>query len=330
MSGEYRIGRLKGRFVVTWWEDGKRRRHRLEARTAKDAEREAIDVIRVETATKDGATVADLWEAYRSEKDGRRVAVAMKHEWKAVGPHFGHLRPDQLTTTICRAYTKARRAAGKHDGTIWTELGHLRTVLIWALGTKAPKIERPAKPAPKERYLTHAEIRRLLDAPMAAHIKVAIHLMLATAGRVGAILDLTWDRVDWDRGEINLRVDDTGPRKGRARVPMNDGLRAVLQTAQAAALSDYVVEWAGGRVYGIKTGFNRAVKDAGLENVSPHVLRHTSAVHMAEAGIPFDEIAQYLGHTNPGVTFRVYGRFSPHHLRRAADVLDFTRIRSVS
>lgn len=81
-------------------------------------------------------------------------------------------------------------------------------------------------------------------------------------------------------------------------------------------------------MYGIKTGFNAAVKDAGLTGGSPHVLRHSAAVHMAEAGVPFDEIAQYLGHPNPSVPFPVYGRFSLNHLRRAAGVLDFAAIRA--
>ncbi|MGY2048854.1 tyrosine-type recombinase/integrase [Methylobacterium sp. JK268] len=325
------MGRLNGRYVVSWWADGKRRRYRLDALTAKDAEREALDVIRREVAAPKGATIADLWEGYRAEKEGRRVAAAMKHEWKAVSPHFGHLRPDQITTATCRAYTDARRRAGKHDGTIWTELGHLRTVLVWALGPeKAPRIERPAKPAPKERYLTIAEIEKLLDAPAAPHIKNAIHLMLATGARVGAVLELTWDRVDFERGQINLRTSDTGPRKGRAIVPMNAGLRAVLSKARGEALSDYVIEWAGGQVASIKTGFNAAVKSAGLDSVSPHVLRHTAAVHMVEAGVPMAEVAQMLGHSNTAVTERVYGRFSPTHLRRAADVLDFTRVRSIN
>lgn len=334
-AGEYRIGRLNGGFVVSWWEDGKRRRYRLDAQSRKDAEREALDVIKREVKAPEGATIGELWESYRREKDGRRVAVVMGHEWKAMGSHFGHLRPDQVTTATCRSYVAVRRktkARGKEttiqDGAIWTELGHLRSVLRWALGDKAPAIERPQKPAPKERYLTHAEIGKLLDAPAPLHIKTAIFLMLGTAARVGAILDLTWDRVDFDREQINLRVSDTGPRKGRAIVPMNEDLRAVLQTAREAAVSGYVVEWAGNQVASIKTGFNAAVRAAGLENVSPHVLRHTAAVHMVEAGIPIVEVAQYLGHSNPSVTYSTYGRFSPSHLRRAASVLNFSRLRS--
>lgn len=346
MSDEYRIGRLKGRFVVSWWVDGKRRRYRLDALTPKDAEREALDVIRKQVVKAEPVTVKTLWDMYRKEKEGRRVAAAMGFEWKALGPHFGHLRPEQVTTAVCRAYTKSRRGTlisrGKdkaptpvNDGTIWTELGHLRTVMKWAadkkhLIPKAPDIERPAKPAAKDRWLTHAEIAKLLDAKCAPHIHLAILLMLSTAARVGAILDLTWDRVDFTNGVINLRTDATGPRKGRAIVPMNAGVRAALDVAKKAKLTEYVIEWAGEQVKSIKTGFNAAVADAGLVGVSPHVLRHTAAVHLAVAGTPMSRIAQYLGHSSTAVTERVYARFAPDHLRAEADVLDFgARLRIV-
>jgi integrase len=326
---DYRIGRLNGKFVVSWWVDGKRRRYRLDAQSRKEAEAEAIDVIRKEVAKPSQTTVADLWEAYRSEKNGRRIAVAMGFEWKAMGPHFGHLRPDQISVDVCRSYTDLRRRAGKHDGTIWTELGHLRTVLRWALAEAAPRVERPAKPAPKERYLTHAEIDKLLAAPMAHHIKLAILLMLGTAGRVGAILELKWSQIDFERGQINLRTGDTGPRKGRAIVPMNDMLRSALSQAKQAAMTEYVIEWAGGPVERIKKGFAAAVEKAGLV-CSPHDLRRTAAVHMVEAGIPMTEVSQFLGHSNSSITFKIYGRYSPSHLRKAADVLDFTSIKKAS
>ena len=334
MPADYRIGKLADHFVVSWWEGDKRRRFRLKARTRKEAEAEAIDRVRKENVPPPSATVAVLWEAYRAEKEGRRVAVAMGHEWKTMGPHFGHLRPDQITISHCREYVALRRrtvAKGKtttvQDGAIWTELGRLRTVLRRTMGNNAPKIERPQKPGAKERYLTHEEIGKLLSAPAPLHIRTAIYLMLGTAARVGAVLDLTWDRVDFAREQINLRVDDTGPRKGRAIVPMNDDLKAVLQTARSAALSDYVIEWAGGPVGSIKTGFYACAKAAGLKGVTPHVLRHSAAVHMVEAGVPIAEVAQYLGHTNPAMTFNVYGRYSPTHLRTASKALNFSHLR---
>jgi integrase len=335
-DNDYIIGRFDGGLAVSWWEDGKRRRYRLKARTRKEAEGEAADKVRTERAKSAGSTIAELWELYRKEKSGKRIAEAMKFEWRVIKPFFGHLRPEQVTVELCRVYTEARRAMiSRHkrnvqDGTIWTELGHLRTVFIWAHERKliafAPPVERPSKPAPKGRWLTREEIDRLQAVKTAPHIALAIRLMLETAGRVGAILELTWDRVDFEARTINLRTTETGLRKGRAAVPMNDGLRAMLQTARAAALTDYVVEWAGNKepLGSIKTGFNKAVKDAGLEAVTPHVLRHTAAVHLAAAGRPMSKISQYLGHSSTAVTERVYARFAPGHLREEAAVLDFS------
>ncbi|WP_223814225.1 tyrosine-type recombinase/integrase [Roseicitreum antarcticum] len=96
-----------------------------------------------------------------------------------------------------------------------------------------------------------------------------------------------------------------------------------------AALSDHVIEWGGKPVKSIKRGFASAVKNAKLSDVSPHVLRHTAAVRMAEAGRPMSEIAQYLGHTNTATTEKTYARYSPEHLRTAADSLEFTRLKIV-
>lgn len=331
---DYRIGRLKGKFVVTWIDETRtRRRYRLDADTLSAAQREAIDLIRRKTAPATGLTVADVWRGYCEDHAGRPATVTMGYTWKAIGPHFGHLRPDQITLGHSRSYSAARAKEGRAPGTVWTELGHLRTALNWAHKTgqidRSPHIERPQKPAPKDRYLTRTEARRLIDAAREPHIRLAILLMLSTAGRVGAILDLTWTRVDLDRNQINLRTDSIGPRKGRAVVPINKGLRAALTVAREAAMSEFVVEWAGGRVRSIRRGFMSAAEGAGLEGVSPHTLRHTSAVHMAEAGVPMDQISQYLGHSNVQITASVYARFSPDFLADAADVLDFTKGNSV-
>lgn len=330
---QYRIGRLKGRFVVTWTEDGTRRRYRLDALTAKEAEAEALDRIRKETLPKDAKTVSDLWAGYVRHLEGRPAAVTLGYTGKAVLPHFGAYRPDQVSVDLCREYTAKRAKQGRAKGAVWTELGHLRSCLMWAqkvgLIDRAPYIERPQKPAPKDRWLTHAEIDRLLTAEAEPHIKLAALLMLTTAGRVSAVLQLTWDRVDLDRGQINLRVDQEGPRKGRAVVPINATLRAALVQAKEAALSDYVVEWAGDPVKSIRKGLDRLVRNAGLPGVSAHVFRHTAAVHMAAGGIPMNQIAQYLGHSSTAVTERTYARFAPDHLRDAAAILDFGRLRKV-
>ena len=47
------------------------------------------------------------------------------------------------------------------------------------------------------------------------------------------------------------------------------------------------------------------------------------------SGVPIGEISRYLGHSNSSITERVYARYSPTHLQRAAEVLDFTSLRVV-
>ncbi len=122
----------------------------------------------------------------------------------------------------------ARRAAGRGDGTIWTELGHLRTALRWAEARRmiahAPPIERPPKPAPLDRWLTREEIDRLMRCDAAPHVILACRLMLGTCARPTAALELTWNRVNLANRTVDLRLDAVGPRKGRAVVPIGAGL----------------------------------------------------------------------------------------------------------
>jgi integrase len=329
------IGRLRGGFCVYWDVDGKRTRHQLQARTRAEAEAEAIDVFRRHHFIKSqvGMTVAQIWEEYRKDLGDRPTATTMGYTGKAVLAHFGHYRPDQITTDLCRDYAKKRVGDGISQGAVHTELGHLRSAMNFAVKNriieKAPHIERPAKPMPKERHLSKEDVARLIESASAPHIALAIHLLFATAARVGAILDLTWDRVDLTRGVINLRLDDAKTRKGRAIVPINRGLTAALQTAKDAALSDHVIEFAGERVKSIRKGFEGAVARANLKAVTLHTIRHSAAVAMVSSGIPMDQVAQYLGHSNTAITYSTYGRFAPGHLRQAAEVLEFTSLRRV-
>ena len=136
------------------------------------------------------------------------------------------------------------------------------------------------------------------------------------------MLGLTWDRVDLTKRRIDLR-DPNRPvtRKGRARVPINDTLLAALEDAKRGATTPHVIEWGGEPVMSVKKGIAAAARRAGVE-CSPHVLRHTAAVWMAEGGVPMEQIAQYLGHDDVRTTYRVYARFSPGFLRDAARTLD--------
>lgn len=336
---EISIGRLRDGLCVSWKdpETGKRRRYQLEARTRKEAEAEAVEVFRRETfkATPKGATVEEIWNAYVADLGEKPTATTMGFTGKTILPHFGAYLPENVDKALCKAYERDRREAGKKQGTIWTELGHLQSAMNFGKKTRmyeadTPHIWRPAKPDVDKRILNAGEIRALIEGADAPHIRLAMILLLGTAARVGAVLDLTWDRVDFERGVINLRREDGQTRKGRAIVPMNASTRAALQTAHEAALSDHVIEYAGGQVKSIRKGISNAVERSGIGHVTIHELRHTAAVHMIGAGIPIEKVAQVLGHSNVSVTHRVYARFMPEQMQDAVEALDFMSLRKRS
>lgn len=237
---------------------------------------------------------------------------------------LGDLGPEHLTKERCRFYAARRRAEGRKDGTIIRELGTLRAALVWAQRERwiadAPHVEKPRQPPPRDRWLTRAEATRLIDAALAPHVRLFLQLALYTAGRAGAILDLTWDRVDLRGGRVDLGRTQGG--KGRAVVPIPAPLLTALWEAREGATCPYVVEHGGKRVGSVKTGARAAARRARLPGVTPHILRHTAATWMVLRGVPIEEVARYLGHSDSRITERVYGKHTPEYLSRAARALE--------
>lgn len=245
--------------------------------------------------------------------------------WKAAKPFWGDLpivRVDEASATDYRA----RRPQCKPI-TVRNELAVIRAALNWAekrkMIDKAPFIQMPKLTSAPVGHLTKGEFRKVLDAAVAPHIALFLKVAVGTGARTNAILDLTWDRVYFDKRLIELNPRDrVQTSKYRATVPMNDQLFAALKAAKEGAMSDYVIEHGRDRVASIKKGFAAACQRAGVK-ATPHMMRHSAAVWMAEAGTPMAQIARFLGHTDSAITERVYARFSPTFLAGAAEALTY-------
>ena len=326
---EAKLGKYRGKFCVIYYEGAQRFRHSLGTTDRALAKtRLAAFLTDLNSQARDTpVTVGEIYAAYVEDRacEGKST-TRMKDAWKRLQGSFGHLRPADLSKAEVKRYTTTRTDAGVSPGTTHTELTYLRAALAYAVREQwlqqAPYIPVPQKPGPREHHLTRQEAQRLLDAASMPHVKLFIRLALATAGRASALLELTWDRVDLEARRIDLRdPDKPRTRKGRARLPINDSLLEALAEAKEGATSPYVIEWGGERVLSVKKGVGAAARRAGVK-CSPHVLRHTAAVWMAEEGVPMQQIAQYLGHNDSRTTERVYARFSPDYLREAAKALN--------
>lgn len=261
----------------------------------------------------------DLWPVYTADRiaDGARADRFAAH-WTALEPTFGHRIGNQITREDCRAYHRHRRDAGYSDSTIKTDLELLRACLRRHYGNEAPALWIPPASAPRDRWLTKDEARTIVSAATTPHIRLFVILGLTTGARAGAILDLEWSRVDFAGSTIDYRpAGRIQTNKRRTVVPMNAMAREALEEAAAARQTDHVIEWAGQPVQSVKKGIARLSQRTGIA-FSPHTLRHTCAVWMAQDNVPMQMISQYLGHTSLRMTEQVYARYSPSFMRDAS------------
>ena len=325
---KYRIGTNRsGTFEVKWTEGGRTRtvstgtKDQLTAVAWCDrfiAGREAPQAIA-------NATVKSVLDGYVQHKHDARSRHSLVNSAGQVAKLLGNIRPSEISQATIRRYAAERAANGIANGTIIKDLGVLRAALNWAVKEKIinPVIEfsMPVpKPPPKERWLTRAEASRLIDACTTPHLKLFVLIALSTGARREAISELTWDRVNLESGVLDF--GDGHGNKRRPIVPVEGRCLGELRAAYQVRTTDHVLEWAGRPAGNIKIAFSKACKRANLEDVTPHVLRHTAATLMIEAGISTREVARHIGATEKMVE-EVYGHHAPDYLRKSAKVLAF-------
>jgi integrase len=184
-------------------------------------------------------------------------------------------------------------------------------------------VELPETPAPRDRWLDRKEAARLLRAALrsaAVHLYLPLFILLGlyTGRRKQAILSLRWNQVNLDAAWINFEQGRrTNKRKGGVRIPPR--LLPHLQRARLRGTElGYVVHNDGKRIGDIKKGFAAACVRAGLEGVTPHVLKHTSITWSMQNGSELWQAAGFYA-TSVQTLIRVYGHHYPDHMRQAAE-----------
>lgn len=321
-----RLCRVAGR--DTWHIYFQRRRISTHCTDRTEAERELARFIAAPPDTAPLA-IAAILERYLANRADRKIPglERLRFAHKPLVRFLGPKPPEAITDALCRRYARQRAAEGVGEATARTELQALRAALRWAAGrgkliATAPEVELPPRPPARDRWLTRAEADRLVGACRRPHLRLFVLLALHTAARAGAVLALTWDRVDLERRRIDYREPGRpATRKGRAIVPINETLLPALIEAHRVAATSFVIEWAGGSVASVKHGFHSAALAAALPDASPHTLRHTAATWMAQRAVPIWQIAGFMGHSNPRMVEQTYGHHHPDFMAEAARAL---------
>lgn len=337
----------KGMFYAHWSENRRSKRKSMGSTSRTEAETRFAQWLLVRNDRPDDETaftVADCWTVYKAKRLATGVVAGVEtveHNWKVLKPHFGNMLVVEVDQAAVDSYV-AKRTGGRLGRKVKPQTCRKELQALFAMMrfcTRKPNhmfpaslvevVVLPEAGEPRDRWLRLEEIQQLLDA--AAKLRRGrklsrgerfLWIALETAARAQAILDLTWDRVDFETNTIHYDVPGRRKtKKRRASVPMSKALRAILKRAHEERKNDLVMSNKG-KVWAT---IQRIVIEAGLAGkqekpaagkkprstgISPHVLRHTAATHMARNGVDMWKIANILGNTL-AMTEKVYAKWCP-------------------
>lgn len=257
-------------------------------------------------------------------------------------PFFGDLPASAIRGNTCRRYAAERgkpwtnsrgeTVGGAGLATIRRELGCLRAALTHAEQEgyliAAPRVWLPDKPPSRDRWLTRSEAARLLWAARhTPHLARFILIALYTGTRRTAILRLRWmphlagGHIDLKAGLMYRRSAtgrETNKRQTPARLPRK--LLGHLRRWHRNS-AEWVIEWDGKPVDGIRTSWRAAVRRSGIADARPHDLKHTAVTWAMIAGVDMHAAAGFFG-TTRDVLESVYGHHHPDFQSDAVRAMD--------
>ena len=244
-------------------------------------------------------------------------------------PVFGELPLDRVRRTDVHLWFHAYSATA--PGGANRTLDVLRQILSHAVtcglvrSNPACGVKRNPRLKPT-RFLSRAEILRLHKALDSHRGRGSgqqqadiIRLLLLTGCRRGELVGLRWSEVHGD--VLRLRDAKAGPRT----VFLNGPARALL-ARQPRAGSDYVFPSREGPARSRSTELSlwrKIRKQARLEDVRLHDLRHTFASYAVMRGVPLPVVSRLLGHSNTRMTLR-YAHVSDRETEAAAERIGTT------
>lgn len=267
---------------------------------------------------------------------------------------WGDKALSEITGANCRAYTRSR------EGQSWKsakkvvklvssaaprrELEDLRSAVNYhrkeGLCRHVVEVTLPEKPQAREAWLDRSSAARLIWAAwrsrdkltgrrMGQHtarfILVGLYTGTRSSAVCGAAIRPTIGKayVDLERGVFHRkpsRAKETKKRRPPAR--LSGRLLAHLRRWERKGISSaYVVEWNGLPVSSVRKGFASARIAAKLEaDITPHILRHTAATWLMQAGADLWEAAGLIGMTTEQLE-RGYAHHHPDFQVNAAELL---------
>ena len=216
---------------------------------------------------------------------------------------IANLRLTQISRSDISAYRDKRLREVKRN-TLVRDFGLIRTVVSTAVNDWGIKSDNPfnsftirREPDYRQRRISDDELAKLASTVCGnPYLKPAIILALETSMRLGELLQLTWHKIDMDKGLAEL----PRTKNGHARiVPLTPKAIETLQQIEGEGMEVFPV-----KPDTLKQSWRRLVKRAGIHDLRFHDLRHEAISRLLEMGLTIPEAASVSGHRTASMLAR--------------------------
>lgn len=286
-------------------------------------------------------TIASIAEShYLPEKRSRRRTTTVEGYESAlklhVLPKFGGVPISEVTRDAIQEWVDSFELPGAAEKAYKTLRQVIRwSIRRWSLLVADPTVgvELPRKPVHKFSTLTAADLAKRLRGFWGHPLEPSCILSSALGLRPGECYALEWSDVDMRSGEVAVRKTLQQSRGAVHVYPTKTpkGDRSLYLPRWALARLRDIWRSLGrpkGRVIGALSPaaasgrIRRFARRMGLPEVTMQNLRHTWGTLAAEAGLPIETIAMWLGHSSIQMPYEHYIRRSESILKRARDAVE--------
>lgn len=180
--------------------------------------------------------------------------------------------------------------------------------------------------SPRERFLSHEEIARLaaaLDVAEDTRAADIIRMCMLTGARVGEVRQARFE--DFNLEHLTWTKPATTTKQRRVhRVPISDQAAAIVRLRRQVMLAGcpwlFPGDTPGQPVQEVRRFWQRIQREAAIEEVRIHDLRHTFASLLVSGGASLEMIGKLLGHSQMQTTQR-YAHLMDSPLRAGVDAV---------
>jgi integrase len=288
--------------------------------------------------------VSEWWEEWRAGHSHLKPSTMAAYDslWKTrIAPTWARVRLNGITNAAVARWVAKMRADGI-SASRTRQAYHLFGSMLDAavrdrrIATNPAKgVKLPRLPQTERQYLTHEQLHTLA-ANCGPH-ELVVLVLGYTGLRWGEATALKVKRLDLMRGriqiaeavtEVNGELVHGTPKTHAARTVVVPGfLRDRLAEHVAGRDADDLVFAASNgavlRVRNFRRGwFDRAARDAGVEGLVPHELRHTAASLAIASGASVKAVQAMLGHASATQTLDRYSHLWGDELDTVAERID--------